>query len=141
MSKIFTMKNLTCECKKFNKSCLVWASLTTSPEYQSENGTQVPTMTGRREPLLFRAAKKNQKTVIHVWRTKGRLNFTFDEHDCQAICQRFEEGILKGRNFTEGGTSYFNAPDWDDRPLNYVTAPFAAAIIRHARQMVGLRNY
>lgn len=135
------MKNQFCVCQDSKKSCSVWRELIENSEYQSENGTQVPTMTGRREPLLFRAAKKNQKTVIHVWRTKGRLNFTFDEHDCQAICQRFEEGILKGRNFTEGGTAYFNDQDWDNRPLNYVTAPFAAAIIRHARQMAGLRIY
>ena len=130
-----------CNCKDSNSKCKSWEELTQSAQYLPESGVIVPTMTGERAPLNFRCEQGNGQKIIRVWRQESDLNFTFDEHDCQAICQRFEEGILKGRNFTEGGTAYFNAQDWDNRPLNYVTAPFAAAIIRHARQMAGLRIY
>jgi hypothetical protein len=134
------MKKL-CKCKDSNSKCKSWQELTQRSQYLPESGVVVPTMTGERAPLNFRCEQGNSQKLIRVWRQESDLNFTFDEHVCQAICQRFEEGILKGRNFTEGGTAYFNAPDWDNRPLNFVTAPYAAAIIRHARQMVGLRNY
>lgn len=126
--------NSRCDC-----SCPVWQEITTNLAYKAQNGFHVPTMTGQKEPLLFRCLTENSKNVIHVWRAEGGLDFTFNEHDCCAICQRFEEGLNEGRNFEHGGTAFFNALDWQERPLTIITAPYAAAIIRYARRKIGLR--
>ena len=131
------MKNF-CNCKDSNSKCKSWEELTQSAQYLTESGVVVPTMTGERDPLNFRCELGNGQKLIRVWRQESDLNFTFDEHDCQAICQRFEEGIKEGRSFTEGGTSYFNSLKWENRPLTIITAPYAAPIIRHARQNLGL---
>lgn len=119
-------------------ACPVWRELTTNPAYQSPEGFEVPTMTGRRENLRFRSQQQDGVMVIRVWRVVGNLDFTFDEQACRAICQRFAQGIYEGRSFIDGGTSYFNQPQWDDPPLGMIKTPFAAAIIRHARECAGL---
>ena len=119
-------------------ACPVWRELTTNPAYQLPEGFEVPTMTGQRENLRFRSQQQHGATVIRVWRVVGSLDFTFDELACRAICQRFAQGLREGHTFADGGTAYFNDPSWANRPLNIVTAPYAAAVIRHARQCVGL---
>jgi hypothetical protein len=132
-------ENLACQTsKECGGLCPVWQELTTRQAYQCEPGIQVPTMTGRKEDLFFCYQPTNAKTVIRVWRASGTLDFTFDEHDCLAICQRFVTGLHEDRNFVEGGTAYFNDPSWRERPLNIITAPYAASIIRYARQTIGL---
>ena len=131
----------TTSCPAFEScgsACPVWRELTTNPAYQSPEGFEVPTMTGRRENLRFRSQQQNRATVIRVWRVVGNLDFVFDEQACRAICRRFVQGLLEGRTFADGGTAYFNDPGWANPPLNIINAPFAAAIIRHARQYVGL---
>lgn len=127
-----------CATKECNSYCPVWHELITSPAYQGPQGFQVPTMTGRKEPLLFRRNHQNGKEVIRVWRASGTLDFTFDEHDCRAICERFDAGLRQGRSFATGGTAYFNEKSWINRPLTIITAPFAAPVIRHARQNLGM---
>ncbi len=126
-----------CTTAGCNASCPVWNELITNPAYQGPRGFQVPTMTGRREPLLFSRHHRNGNSVIRVWRASGSLDFTFDENDCRSICRRFNEGIGQGRSFTNSGTSYFNEKSWLNRPLTIITAPFAAPVIRHARQNLG----
>ena len=121
-----------------NSSCLVWQELITNAAYQRAQGFQVPTMTGRKEPLLFRRDEENGKAVIRVWRASGSLDFTFDEHDCRAICERFDAEVRQGRSFATGGTASFNAKSWINRPLTIITAPYAAAVIRHARQNLNM---
>jgi hypothetical protein len=118
--------------------CPVWRELTTNPGYQFTDGFEVPTMTGRRENLRFRSQREDGATVIRVWRVVGNLDFKFDEKACRIICQRFAQGIQEGLGFINGGTSYFNQPQWANPPLGMIKTPFAAAVIRHARQCVGL---
>lgn len=118
--------------------CPVWRELTTNPDYQLPEGFEVPTMTGRRENLRFQSQQKDGVTVIRVWRVVGNLDFTFDEEECRTICKRFAQGLQEGRTFVDEGTSYFNDLEWTERPLNIINAPYAAAVIRHARQCVGL---
>lgn len=119
-------------------ACPVWRELTSNPAYQLPDGFMVPTMGYLGQPLRFRCVTAGARPVMHVWRPLRQPNFTFDELACRAICQRFAQGIHEGRCFVEGGTSYFNQPQWADPPLRMINTPFAAAVIRHARQCVGL---
>lgn len=129
-----------CETKTCGHFCPVWNELTINPSYQGSKGFQVQTMTGRKEDLLFSSLPPvGGKTVIRVRRASGNLNFTFDENDCRTICERFEAGLRQGNSFVAGGTAFFNNPSWKARPLSIITAPYAAAIVRYARQKVGLR--
>lgn len=124
--------------RKCNKFCPVWNELIANSLYRGPDGFQVPTMTGRKDPLFFHTEGLDKNPLIRVWRVDGSLNFTFDENDCQMICQRFEAGLAQGRSFCSGGTSYFNDPAWKNRPLTIITAPYAAAVIRYARNKIGL---
>jgi hypothetical protein len=119
-------------------TCPVWRELTMNPAYRLPEGFEVPTMTGRREKLRFRTEQQDGKTVVHVWRVVGNLDFVFDEAHCRAICQRFAQGLNEGRRFVARGTSYFGTPQWASPPLGMLNTPFAAAVVRHARQRVGL---
>ena len=132
------MERECCSTKGCNSSCPSWQELITNSAYQRAQGFQVPTMTGRKEPLLFRRDEENDQAVIRVCRASGSLNFTFNEHDCRAICERFDAEVRQGRSFATGGTASFNARSWINRPLTIITAPYAAAVIRHARQNLGL---
>ena len=127
-----------CATTGCSSACPVWHELITNPVYHGPQGFQIPTMTGRKEPLLFRRDHQNGKTVIRVWRASGTLDFTFDENDCRAICERFDAGLQQGRGFAAGGTAYFNEKSWMNRPLTIITAPFAAPVIRHARQNLSM---
>lgn len=124
--------------RKCNRSCPVWNELITNSVYQGSDGFQVPTMTGRKDPLFFHTEGLNGNYLIRVWRSDESLNFTFDEKDCREICQRYEAGLAQGRSFCSGGTSYFNDPAWQNRPLTIITAPYAAAVIRFARNKISL---
>ena len=119
-------------------TCPVWRELTANPAYRLPEGFQVPTMTGRRENLRFRTEQHECKTMVHVWRFVGNLDFVFDEAHCRAICQRFAQGLQEGRSLAAGGTAYFGTPRWAAPPLGMIHTPFAAAVVRHARQQVGL---
>jgi hypothetical protein len=121
-------------------TCPVWRELTTNPAYQLPEGFEVPTMTGRRETLRFRPVQQDGKTVVHVWRVVGNLDFVFDEGQCRAICQRFAQGLQEGSSFLAGGTAYFGTPQWASPPLRRNDNPYAAAVIRHARDVTGLEN-
>jgi hypothetical protein len=118
--------------------CPVWRELTTNPAYHSPEGFMVPTMGYLGQPLRFRCLTAGARPEVHVWRPSGQPDFTFDEPACRTICQRFAQGINEGRSFVDGGTSYFNQPQWDVPPLGMIKTPFAAAIIRHARECAGL---
>jgi hypothetical protein len=121
-----------------DRACSVWLELTTNQAYRKATGFKVPTMTGKKEDLLFTCNQKGESYVVRVWRASGALNFTFGENDCHAICQRFEQGLQADRSFVNGGTAYFNDRSWGRPPLGIIQAPYAAAIIRFARQAVGL---
>lgn len=118
--------------------CPVWRELTTEPAYQVPEGFEVPTLGGRGDNLWFRCEQAEGQTLVRVWRSSGRPNFTFDEAACRAICERFAEGLQQGRTFVAGGTSYFTDPHWPSPPSGRIRTPYAAAVIRHARQQVGL---
>jgi hypothetical protein len=118
--------------------CPVWWELTTNQAYKLPEGFIVPTMTGRRENLRFQSLQQDAVSVIRVWRVRGNLDFSFNEMECRAICQRFAQGLQEGRTFVDGGTSYFNQPLWANPPLGMIRTPFAASVIRHARQQLGL---
>lgn len=98
----------------------------------------MPTMTGVRENLRFRSEQQDGVAVVRVWRVVRNLGFTFDEQACRAICQRFAEGLLEGHFLVDGRTAHFNGPSWANLPLNIIEAPYAAIVIRHARQCAGL---
>lgn len=119
-------------------ACPVWRELTTNHAYQLTEGFDFQTMTGWRENLRFRSQQQDGAKVIRVWRVVGNLDFSFDESSCQAICQCFAEGLQDGHNFVDGGAAYFTHPSWANPPLGRITTPFAAAVVRHARQCIGL---
>lgn len=119
-------------------SCPVWREMTGNPSYQNSQGFVVPTMTGKKAPLIFCRHQTGGAPLIRVWRATGSVNFTFDEIACKAICRRFAQGLQAGRSFAAGGTSYFNQPCWQNPPLGMINTPFAAAVVRHVRKKVGL---
>lgn len=126
-----------CAGKTCGKFCPVWRELMTNPAYQSAGGYVVPTLTGKKANLAVRV-QPNQKLPVNVHRPGTTLNFDFDEADCMAICQRYEEGLRQGLDFRKGGTSFFNQPKWSNPSLGMINTPFAAAVIRHARHRIGL---
>jgi hypothetical protein len=119
-------------------ACPVWRELTTNPAYHLPEGFMVPTMGHLGDLLRFRYVANGAEPLVRVWRPTGQPDFTFDEKACRIICQRFAQGIQEGLGFINGGTSYFNQPRWANPPLGMIRTPFAAAVIRHARQCVGL---
>ena len=130
-------KVICCAGKKCSKSCPVWHELMTNPAYQTSSGFVVPTITGKKANLVVRVQPK-QKLPVNVHRPGTSLSFDFNEADCMAICQRYEQGLQQGMIFKNGGTSFFNQPKWINPPLGNFNTPYAAAVIRHARHSIGL---
>jgi len=124
-------------CNENCKVCIVWNVLSTDNKYQSPNVTCIPTLAGRGPDLLFSYDPATQK--VRVWREKRSPDFTFDAEICRLICIRYQEGLMKNELpplDEAGGTSYFGKPKWEIAELNYIKAPYAAAVIRHI-----LRNH
>jgi hypothetical protein len=119
-------------------ACPVWRELATNPAYRAERGFLVPTLGHRAEELRFQFVVGDGAPSVRVWRDSGTLEFTFDEAVCRVLCSRFDSGIREGRRFARGGTGYFNQPFWGRPPLGNINTPFAAAVVRHARQCCGL---
>lgn len=118
--------------------CPVWQELATNPAYRAERGFLVPTLGHRAENLRVRFVEENGGPSVRVWRDSETLEFTFGEAVCRALCSRFEAGIGEGRSFARGGTGYFNQPLWDNPPLGNHNTPYAAAVVRHARERCGV---
>jgi hypothetical protein len=130
-------KVICCAGKKCSKSCPVWHELMTNPAYQTSSGFVVPTLTGKKDNLVVRVQPK-QKMPVNVHRPGTSLSFDFNEADCLAICQRYEQGLQQGKSFSKGGTSFFNQPKWSRPTLGNIHTPYAATVIRSARQSIGL---
>jgi hypothetical protein len=116
--------------------CPIRRELSTNPAFRVEEGVEIPTMTGRREPLLFRYEPASQR--VRVWRRVGNLDFHFNESACHAICRRFQQGLAEGRNFDHGGAGYFNDPNWPEPVIGRIKTPYAAAVVRSVWLDLGL---
>jgi len=114
--------------------CPVWKELSENKTYRTQAGIEIPTMTGRKENLLFQFVPSNGK--VRVWRRRESLDFSFGEDECRALCRRFQQGLRERKDFKNRGTGYFTDPAWPNPCLGRFNTPYAAAVIRYVLRLL-----